>query len=79
MVRVGDAHVGSGLGGNVGDHIVVNVAVVGVQPQSHGDVGIQILKFLDGLLVDLRLAHVGVVFRPEGDLILLGFFQLFRH
>ena len=49
VVRVGDAHVGGGAGGDVGDDVVVDVAVVGVQPQVHGDVGVQRLKVLNGL------------------------------
>ena len=70
MVRVGDAHVGGGLGGDVGDHVVVDVPVVGVKPQVYGDVGVQGLKIGDGLFVDVGLGHVGVVLGPEGDLIL---------
>ena len=69
MVRVGDAHVGGGSRGDVGDHVVIDVPVVGVQPQIHGDVGVQLLKIRDGLLVDVGLGHVGVVLRPKGDLI----------
>ena len=41
MVRVGDAHIGGGLGGDVGDHIVVDLAVIGIQPQVYGDVGVE--------------------------------------
>ena len=71
MVRVGDAHVGGGAGGDVGDNVVVDVAVVGVQPQVHGDVGVQPLELRNGLAVDVRLELVGVVFRPEGDFIVV--------
>ena len=70
MVRVGDAHIGCGVRGDVGDHIVVDLAVVGVQPQIHGDVGVQRLKIRDGLLVDGHLGQVGIVLGPEGNLIM---------
>ena len=70
MVRIGDAHVGRGVRGDVGDHVVIDAAVVGVQLHRYRDVGIQGLEVRDGLLVDLGLGLVGVVLGPEGDLIL---------
>ena len=79
VVRVGDAHVGGGARGNVGDDVVVDFAVVGVQPQIHVDVGVQRLKILDGLLIDRHLIFVGVVFRPEGDFIVPGVVKGLRH
>ena len=69
MVGVGDTHVGGGAGGDVGDDVVINFAVVGVQAQLHVDVGVKLLKVGNGLLVDVGLALIGVVFGPEGDLI----------
>ena len=79
MVGVGDAHVGRGIGGDVGDHVVVDLAVVGVQPQPHGDIGVQRLKIVDGLVVDIHLRLVGVVLGPERDLVLPGLVKAVRH
>src|SRR5699024_6367561 len=72
VVGVGDADVGGGAGGDVGDDVVVDIAVVGVQAQRHRDVGVQRLKVRNGLLVNFGLADVGIVFGPEGDLIVPG-------
>lgn len=69
MVGVGDAHVGGGAGGDVGDDVVVDLAVVGIQAQLHLDVGVELLEIGDGLLINVSLALVGVVLGPEGDLI----------
>src|SRR5699024_9622754 len=79
VVGVGDADVGGGAGGNVGDDIVVDVAVVGVEAQGHRDVGIEGLEILNGLLVDVGLVLVGVVFGPEGDLVIPGCVEGLRH
>ena len=58
---------------------VVDAAVVRVQLHRHRDVGIQGLEALDGLLVDLRLGLVGIVLRPEGDLVVPGGIEGLRH
>ena len=79
MVRVGNADVGGGPRGDVGDHIVVDVTVVGVQPHGHRDVGVQLLEILDGLFVDVGLGLVGIVLGPEHHLILAGGIEGFRH
>ena len=79
VVGVGDADVGGGVGCDVGNDVVVNFAVVRVQPEIHGDVGIQGFKIRDGLFVDVHLGHVGVVFRPEGDLIAPGGVKVVRN
>ena len=79
VVGVGDAHVGRGVGGDIGDHVVVDLTVVGVQPQPHGDIGVQRLKIIDGLVVDIHLRLVGVVLGPERDLILPGLVKAVRH
>ena len=67
MVRVGDADVGRRVGRDVGDHVVVNLVIVRIGPDGHGDVGIEGLEVFDGLPVNLRLGFVGVVLRPEDD------------
>ena len=79
VIRVGDTHIGGGVCGNVGDHIVVNETVVGVKLQLYGDVGIQLLKIFNCFFVDLNLGGVTVVFRPEGDLVIFGGVKAFRH
>ena len=72
VVGIGDADVGRGVGGDVGDDVVVDLAVVGVQAHGHGDAEIQRLKGFDGLLIDGRLGLVGVIFGPEGDFVAPG-------
>ena len=79
MVRVGDAHIGGGICGDVGDHIVVNSRVVRIQPHIHGDVRIQLFKIPDGLLINGGLPLVGVVLGPEGNGVLLCGVKGFRH
>ena len=79
MVGIGDAHIGGGVGGDVGDHIVINAAVIGVKPQIDLDIGVKGLKIGDGLLINSHLGQVGVVFGPEGDLVLPGFIKGFGH
>ena len=69
VVRVGDADVGGGVGCDVGNDVIVDFAVVRIKPQVHGDVGIQLLEIFNGLLVDVHLGLVGVVFGPEGDFV----------
>ncbi len=49
VVRVGDAHVGGGFCGNVGNDIIVDLAVIGVKPQVYSNIGIQGLEIGDGL------------------------------
>ena len=71
VIRIGDADVRRGLGGDVGDHVVVDLAVIRIQAQIHFNIRIQRFKPLDGVLVDRHLRHVGVVLCPECDLMLL--------
>ena len=79
VVGIGDAHVGSGFGGNIGDDIVIDAAVIGIKPQIDLDIGIQLLKIGDGLFINSYLGQVGVVFCPEGDLVLSGFVKALRN
>ena len=78
VVRVGDADIRRGAGGDVGDDVVVDPGVVGVQPDIHGDIGVELLKVPDGFLIDGGLHLVGVVFGPEGDLIVPGGIEALR-
>ena len=79
VIRVGDADVRRGLGSDVGDDVVVNLAVIRVQAQIDLDIRIQRFKPLNGVLVDRHLGHVGVVFRPECDLMLLRPVEFLRN
>ena len=79
MVRVGNADIGGCAGGDICDHIVVDLAVIRVEPQIYFDIGIQFLEIIDGLLVDRSLRLVGIVFGPECDLIIDGSIKFFRH
>ncbi len=72
VIRVGDTDIRRGAGGDIGDHIVENPAVVGVEFHIDLDVGIERLKISDGFFVDIGLVFVGIVLCPEGDLIFLG-------
>lgn len=78
VVRVSDAHIWGGFCGNVGNDIIVDLAVIGVKPQVYSNIGIQGLEIGDGLFVNFRLGFVGVVFGPEGDFIVLGGIKFFR-
>ena len=79
VVRIGDADIGCGIGGDVRDDIVVDAPVVGIEPHVHRDIRVQGLKVRDGLLVDGRLDLVGVVFGPEGDFVLPGTVKALRN
>lgn len=61
MVGIGDADVGGGPGGDIGDHVVVDLSIVCIQPQVYRDIGIQGLEILNGLFVNVRLTLVGVI------------------
>ncbi len=73
MVWVGYADVRGGACCDVGYNVVVNPAVISVKPQIYAYVWIKLLKIRDSLFVDGSLGLVGVVFCPEGKLILAGF------
>ena len=79
VIRVGDADIGCRIGGNIGNDIVVNFAVIRVQVQVYRDIGIQGFKICNGFLVDFRLGFVGIIFRPEGDLIVPGSIEFLRN
>ena len=78
VVRVGDAYVGRGGGGNVGDDVVVDLGIVGVKADRHVDIGIKLLKVRHRLLIDLYLGLVGVVLGPEGDVVVPAFVKALR-
>ena len=62
MVRIGDADIGRGIGGNIGDDVIVYPAVVRIQAQVYRYVRIQVLEIRNGLIVNVGLSLVGIVF-----------------
>ena len=78
VVGIGDADIGGGVRCDIGNDIVVNLAVVRIQPQIYRDIGIQRFEVRNGLLVDLHLGHVGIVLCPEGNLEITGRIKGFR-
>ena len=78
MVRVGNAHIWGGSRGDIGNDIVINLAVISVKPKVYRNVWVQRLEILDGFLVNRSLGFVGVVFCPEGNLIILGGIEFLR-
>ena len=72
MVGVGDADVGGGVRGDVGNDVVVDFAVVRVKPKIYGDIGVQGFKIGYCLFIDFGLGFVCVVFGPESDLVISG-------
>ena len=71
MVGIGDADVRRSTGRNIRDYVIINSSVIGVEAESYLDIRIKRLEIRDGLLIDRNLRQIGIVFRPEGDLILL--------
>ena len=79
VIRVADADIGGGPGGNIGYDIVIYFPVIRVQPQVYRDVGIELLKILNRLFINIRLPLIGIVFRPKGNLMLLCGIKGLRH
>ena len=55
MVRIGDADIRGGIGGNIGDNVIIDSAVVRIQAQVYRNIGIKRLKVLNGFFVNIRL------------------------
>ena len=72
MIRVGNAHIGSGVGHDIGNHILVDFAVIRIGPDFHGNIGIEGFKILLGLFVNGFLGGIRVVFGPKADGVLPG-------
>ena len=67
MIWIGDANIGGGTGRDIGNHIVIDVSIVCVQPNVYRDIGVQGLKSVYGLLINFCLGFVGIVLCPKGD------------
>ena len=78
MVRVGNTDIGRCIGGDIGDDVVVNGAVVRIGTDIHMNVGVEGLKVLNGLFIDLDLGLVGIVLGPEGNVVISGGVEFFR-
>ncbi len=50
MVGVGDAYVGRGIRGNIGDNIIINFSIIRIQTEIDSDVRIQRLKLVIAFL-----------------------------
>ncbi len=79
MIRIGNAHIRRGIRGDVSDHVIIDLAVIRIETQIHGDIRIKIFKIRDRFLIDGRLVLIGVIFGPESDFIFSGKIELFRH
>ena len=78
MVGVGYADVGGGVGRDIGDNVVVYLAVVVVKAKIDLDVRIKLFKILNRLFINGYLCLVGIVFCPLGDLVFFCFVKLCR-
>ena len=79
MVRIGNTDIGRRVGGDVGDDIIVDLAVIRIQAHIDFDVGIDRLEVRDGLFIYGGLGLVGIVLGPEGELELPGSIKGFRY
>ena len=79
VVGIGNADIGRGIGCDIGDDIVIDFAVVCIQPEIDGDVGIQCFEIGDGLLINFYLGHICVIFCPERDFILPRGIEFLRY
>ena len=70
MIRIGNTDIRSGVGGDIGNDIVVDLAVISIQTQIDMDIRIILFKILNGLFIDHCLCLVGVILGPESDFIL---------
>ena len=70
MIRISDADIRRRIGGNIGNNVIIDFAVIRIQIQIHRDIGIQCLKIRDSFFVNIRLGFVGIIFRPEGDFVI---------
>ena len=78
VIRIGNAYIRGCAGGDVGDDIVVDPPVVGIQAHVHRDIRIEFLKVRNGLFINGGLAFVGIILGPERDFICLCFIKFFR-
>ena len=67
MIRIGDTYVGRGIGCDIGDYVVINLTVIGIESHVDFDVWIKSLKVFNRLIVNRGLSLVGIVLGPEGN------------
>ena len=79
MVRISDTHIGRSIRRYIRDHIIINFAVIRIQPQIHRNIGIKSLEIRNCFLIDGCLGFVGIIFSPESNFILPGSIKLFRN
>ena len=68
MVRIGNAYVGCGFGGDICDHVREDPAVIRVQAQVDLHVRIHLFEVFDRFGIDGCLHLVGVILSPENQL-----------
>ena len=79
MVRISNTYIGRRVGGDVGDDIVVDLAVIRIQTHIDLYVGIDFLEVLYSLFINSGLGLVGIILGPEGNLELPGSIKGFGH
>ena len=79
MVGVCDADIRRSIGRYIRYYVVIDLSVIRIKTEIYGDIGIELLKRLYRLLVDLGLRPVRIVLRPECDLILSACIERIRH
>ena len=78
MIRIGNTDVRRRIGRDIGDDIVIDPAVIGIQAHLDLDVRIKILEIFDGFLVDAGLYFVRIVLRPEDHFVLAAGIKALR-
>ena len=79
VIRIGNADIGRCPCRNIGDHIIINIAIVGIKPQIYRNIGIDLFKIRNGFLIDLCLGLVGIILCPESDRIISVLLKALRH
>ena len=79
MVRIRNADIGRCVGRNIGDDIVVDLTVIGVEPHVHLDIRVESFEAADCIFIDFCLCLVRVILGPEGDLMFDIFVKFLRH
>jgi hypothetical protein len=70
MVGIGNADVRGRIGSNIGNNVLINETVIGIQLELDLDIGVDRLKIGNRFSVDALLGGVVFVFCPEGDLVI---------
>ena len=77
VIGIGNADIRGGVGCDIGDDIVIDLAVIVVDPDIDMNIGIQLLEGSDRILVDPGLILIRIILCPEGQFKGSAFIQLF--